>query len=1003
MDGFEKPQSYVSWTTAQVISWLSGLDDALEPYLPTFIAKNISGKWLSCLTADVLGKYGVQKVGHQMIIMEKVKQLQYQFSSFDNETLQSVLLRVSRACTCIVTAINSLMAITKRQDADSPYPGILSDIQEAVTYILGCILNLMSTIGSAASWLERPPFSLLPDMTVFRQFLVENAIITNRLSQQAISTQCNQHFREIIDYIEPMRSRVEDVLQNCSDSIILTPCGIETVQIRKLDSADFGFNFRSTINNIHVIVSVQNESPAFSTGKVSKGDEVIEVNEQIVIGWLHYRVADLMRHSSQHISLRLRKRPCHSNDFIGFPGAGRRHRLVVNQIPPAGSLSQIRGAYIFARNPKRRLPLTGPLSAEPLAVTQEITSDQTSVSSPTSTSAKCQSTVSVSGLFYSSPTSSLSVQQGTSIKINDDSCNLENFAHISSKPIPTNESVIYSNSRLIASTPNTPLMTLRSVDGACSHSSLSSSRHLPPAYPGTMTFDNGINDPNVISSDVAYSKKYKSVVTSHHIRSTSCSSNKSVLPRFSQTHRRTASGDPKLLDNMCSRNCEDASSQNTTNPSSLYPYSSSSKFHALDKRYRNLHRSSLDDFVFFLKHGLGSKKPTRRISCKDLGQGDCQGWLWLKKTNALTSKYVKRWCVYKNSTFYYYRNPEDESAEGLILLHGFTITPAVSVKSGKFAFSVFNDWVRFVFASDSELDRSKWMNKLGLASIGLSSTIPTSRIGGFNPGYMVSHNSRNNEIKSEAPLQYSSTMSDLTTWSFQSNNPSGTRSQTSSISRATDVAGNSITDMISQPATLPRHVSSHSVSSSSFSICNLRSNSLPFEPHTGHSVIPPANSALPPSAEHSLSPTSTRIKRRQPLGISSKAFECYSESEDEVDDEVDAECSASDNVDDNCASESAQLNLQNQLKSASPLRGRRPIILNSVEGNGYLQCKKLIPCESEARVSVVHVSTSSLHPLRSAHIAKNLSRSEKLLNIEKIIGVKHNESVPEFNSKGPNK
>nr|AAW26400.1 SJCHGC07981 protein [Schistosoma japonicum] len=35
-------------------------------------------------------------------------------------------------------------------------------------------------------------------------------------------------------------------------------------------------------------------------------------------------------------------------------------------------------------------------------------------------------------------------------------------------------------------------------------------------------------------------------------------------------------------------NLTDASSQNTTNPSSLYPYSSSSKFHALDKRYRNV-------------------------------------------------------------------------------------------------------------------------------------------------------------------------------------------------------------------------------------------------------------------------------------------------------------------------------------------------------------------------------------------------------------------------------
>nr|CAH8871036.1 unnamed protein product [Trichobilharzia regenti] len=943
MDGFEKPQSYINWTTTQVISWLSGLDDALEPYLSPFSSKNISGKWLSSLTADVLGKYGVQKIGHQMIIMEKVKQLQYQFSSFDNETLQSVLLRVSRSCVCIVSAINSLMAITKRQDADSPYPGILSDIQGAVSYVLNCILNLMSTIGNAASWLERPPFSLLPDMMVFRQFLVENAIITNRLAQQAITTQCNEHFKEVIDYIEPMRSRVEDVLQNCGDSILLTPCGLEVVQIRKLDSADFGFNFRSTINNVHVIVSVQDESPAFCTGKVNKGDEVIEVNEQIVIGWLHYRVADLMRHSSQHISLRLRKRPTHSNDFIGFPGAGRRHRLMVNQIPPAGSLSQTRGAYIFARNPKRRLPLTGPLSTEPLAVTQEITSDQASVSSPTSTSPpESQSIVSASGLFSSSPTSSLSVHRGASIKImSGDSCNLDNSVQISSRQNSSNESVMYSNSRLIASTPNTPLMALRSVDSTGSHSSLSFSPHLPPAYPGVMNLENGLTDSNVISSDITYSKKYKSVSTSSHIRSTSCSSNKSVLPRFSLTHRRTASGDPKLLSKMSSRNSEDIPSQNKQSPSSSPRHynSSSSKFSALDKRHRNLHRASLDDFVFFLKHGLGTKKPTRRISCKDLGQGDCQGWLWLKKTNTLTSKYVKRWCVYKNSTFYYYRNPNDDSAEGLILLHGFTITPAVSVKSGKFAFFIFNDWVRFVFASDSELDRSKWMNKLGLASIGLSSCVPTSRIGGFNPGYLVSHGTKNGEVKSEVSVLQSAIL-DSPVLTVQGTNITGSRSQPLSGSRKTGSAEITAVTTVPQPlislvnsqrALSPsKHEPIHLNSSPSFSVSDLRSSSLPSEAHAIYPMVFPRNSALPPSVGQSSSPARTRSGQRQPIDITSAAFRCYSESEDEAEEEIEAECDVDDSIDYSCLpGDSSRLDLRNRPGSASPLQGLRLSIISS--------------------------------------------------------------------------
>lgn len=69
------------------------------------------------------------------------------------------------------------------------------------------------------------------------------------------------------------------------------------------------------------------------------------------------------------------------------------------------------------------------------------------------------------------------------------------------------------------------------------------------------------------------------------------------------------------------------------------------------------------------------------------------------------------------------------------------------------AFYILNDWVRFVFASDSELDRSKWMNKLGLAAIGISSTVPTSRIGGFNPGYILAK--RSEELKNQRPPTYS--------------------------------------------------------------------------------------------------------------------------------------------------------------------------------------------------------------------------------------------------------
>lgn len=48
----------------------------------------------------------------------------------------------------------------------------------------------------------------------------------------------------------------------------------------------------------------------------------------------------------------------------------------------------------------------------------------------------------------------------------------------------------------------------------------------------------------------------------------------------------------------------------------------------------------------------------RRISCKDLGQADFQGWLYKKKEKGsfIGNKWKKFWCVLKGSSLYWYSN-----------------------------------------------------------------------------------------------------------------------------------------------------------------------------------------------------------------------------------------------------------------------------------------------------------------------------------------------------------
>jgi len=80
----------------------------------------------------------------------------------------------------------------------------------------------------------------------------------------------------------------------------------------------------------------------------------------------------------------------------------------------------------------------------------------------------------------------------------------------------------------------------------------------------------------------------------------------------------------------------------------------------------------------------GMKGERRRVSCRDLGRGDCQGGLWKKKSGddfgsngRLTSKWAKRWVVIKDRAIYCYRNnstDDDQRAECYISLPGYTVS-----------------------------------------------------------------------------------------------------------------------------------------------------------------------------------------------------------------------------------------------------------------------------------------------------------------------------------------
>ncbi|XP_008306541.1 connector enhancer of kinase suppressor of ras 2 [Cynoglossus semilaevis] len=112
----------------------------------------------------------------------------------------------------------------------------------------------------------------------------------------------------------------------------------------------------------------------------------------------------------------------------------------------------------------------------------------------------------------------------------------------------------------------------------------------------------------------------------------------------------------------------------------------------------------------------------RRVSCKALGGGDCEGWLWRKRDakGYFCQKWKKYWFVLKDNCLYWYINEEDEKAEGFVSLPEFKIDRASECRK-KYAFKACHPKIKsFYFAADRVDDMNRWLSRLNTAAVGFS-------------------------------------------------------------------------------------------------------------------------------------------------------------------------------------------------------------------------------------------------------------------------------------------
>ncbi|OPJ69807.1 connector enhancer of kinase suppressor of ras 1 isoform A [Patagioenas fasciata monilis] len=117
--------------------------------------------------------------------------------------------------------------------------------------------------------------------------------------------------------------------------------------------------------------------------------------------------------------------------------------------------------------------------------------------------------------------------------------------------------------------------------------------------------------------------------------------------------------------------------------------------------------------------GVATRLSRRRVSCRDLGRVDCDGWLLKKKDHVgfMAQKWKRCWFVLKGHTLYWYHHPNDEKAVGLINVATYDLESTREQKK-KYVFQLSHQRYKpFVFAAETLADLSMWVSHLVTAKM----------------------------------------------------------------------------------------------------------------------------------------------------------------------------------------------------------------------------------------------------------------------------------------------
>ncbi|XP_041090088.1 connector enhancer of kinase suppressor of ras 2-like isoform X3 [Polyodon spathula] len=571
-------EQIATWSHESVIRWLRGLEPALQQY--HFEEWLLTGEYLLRLSYQDLERLGVKKIGHQELILEAVELLCSLNYDLRRENMRSVTEKLRGVS-------HTLQGVVQSRWKVNAYKG--TSVSKLAPDILLSIIDLVTAAKALFSWLNRYLYSHLNDYSATKDIVALCAQLGNTVKKDSTAYEKE---KEVVSICKQMVGICDSILRNSSESLLNHTANLESVELIPVAPGDnLGIEITSTGSSLHFVTGTAAESPAGFCEQILPGDEVIQVNDQVVVGWSRQNLIKKLRENCEGVTLVLKK----------VPISLLKHEKATK--PPD---SQVSG---------------GPESP---TVFYRVTDSIRSFSQLSKNKGENSEEKSLGGGLEASEAggaSGYSQSQSTWYDF-DQEGELLSKGEQTPPPLTTPESPVHEG---------------------IVHS------------PGISTESTGApSDPSVLPGTLE-------------------------LKRYSWQRRH-----------------------------SFEQQGSDSEMAAQRQEQERASRKSNTKGV----RGTASR---RRISCRELGKADCEGWLWNKKKESsvfVTQKWQRFWFVLKGSSLYWYNSQHDEKAEGFINVSSYNIESAGDHKR-KYVFKVCHERFRtFFFAADNVTDMSKWINCL---------------------------------------------------------------------------------------------------------------------------------------------------------------------------------------------------------------------------------------------------------------------------------------------------